>query len=428
MIVIFGATGDLTKRKLIPALYRLYQKELLTDQIICLARKKYSNQQFVDSLQIEESTGRKTLDPGFISLLNYYSSDFRKSDMEFLKPLLNNQQETIFYLAVGPELFEPITEIINHLDLAKKKVVFEKPFGSDLESASRLNDYITRTFTEKEIYRIDHYLGKEMVQNILVFRFANSIFEQIWNRNFIDRVEIIISETTGIGRRADYYNSAGALRDMMQNHLLQLLALTAMNPPRSMQADDIRDEVVELLRKVETTKVQVAQYDSYREEINDLSSETETYASLILNIDDFNWRGVPFILTTGKKLAQRFAEINLIVKDVSCKLFADSGEKGRLPNRITLRIQPNEGIIVKFNAKVPGAGMDLQQVRMDFCHKCEFGPGTPEAYESLLYEIIEGDQTLFTRWDSVEASWKIIDPIVKREKSLSFYQEGSEVF
>jgi len=428
MIVIFGATGDLTRRKLLPALYSLFKKGVFSDSIVCLARKEFSTEDFIDSLNLTEFISLEEIEPKFISHLNYYSTDFKKPDIRFLQTVLNKDRETIFYLAVGPELFQPIIDIIKQLGIGRKKIVFEKPFGYDLKSATDLNNCITQTFNEKEIYRIDHYLGKEMVQNILVFRFANSIFEQIWNRDFIEKVEITISETAGIGHRSEYYDNAGALRDMMQNHLLQLLALTTMNPPRSMQADDIRDEVVKVLRKVKTLNIKVAQYQSYRQEIKKPDSHTETYAALTLNVDEPNWQGVPFELKTGKKLAQRYAEINLIMKDVSCRLFSREKRVGHLPNKITLRIQPNEGIMVKFNAKMPGAGMELQQVTMDFCHKCEFGPNTPEAYESLFFEILEGDQTLFTRWDSVETSWKIIDPIRQQEKQLFFYREGSEVF
>ncbi len=428
MLVIFGATGDLTKRKLIPALYHLYQTENIKDKIICLARKNYSTQEFINSLQLDEFIEENFSDPDFLALLSYYSTDITDPDIKLLKSIISNDEEIIFYLAVGPDLFQPIADIIDQLDMARKKVVFEKPFGADLISATNLNDHISKAFTEKEIYRIDHYLGKEMVQNILVFRFANSIFEQIWNKDFIEKVEIIISETSGVGRRAGYYEEAGALRDMMQNHMLQLLALTAMRAPVSMKADAIRNEVVEILKKVRPLEVKVAQYKGYEDEIEVQDSSTETYASLTVNVDVENWTGVPFILKTGKKLAKRYAEINLVMKDVSCKLFSPQGMRNNLPNIITLRIQPNEGIMVKFNAKIPGAGMDLQQVRMDFCHKCEFGPNTPEAYESLIYEIMEGDQTLFTRWDSVEASWKIIDPIIKQKKQLFYYEEGSEVF
>jgi glucose-6-phosphate 1-dehydrogenase len=428
MIVIFGATGDLTRRKLIPAIYNLFKKGNFADSLICISRKEFSTEDFIESLQLSENIGSDEIDPEFVSSLKYYTTDFRKPDIRFLQTVLSKEKETIFYLAVGPELFHSLIDIIKQLGINRKKVVFEKPFGFDLESATELNDCISKTFNEKEIYRIDHYLGKEMVQNILVFRFANSIFEQIWNHDFIEKVEIIISETAGIGRRAEYYENAGALRDMMQNHLLQLLALTAMNPPISMQADDIRDEVVKVLRKVKPLNIKVAQYESYRQEIEKPDSVTETYAALTLNIDEAKWQGVPFELKTGKKLAQRYAEINLLMKDVSCRLFSRERKIKNLPNTITLRIQPNEGIMVKFNAKIPGAGMDLQQVKMDFCHKCEFGPNTPEAYESLLFEILEGDQTLFTRWDSVEASWKIIDQIRQQKKQLSFYQEGSEVF
>ncbi|MDA3813183.1 MAG: glucose-6-phosphate dehydrogenase [Candidatus Cloacimonetes bacterium] len=427
MIVIFGATGDLTRRKLIPALQNLFLKGKLKDRVVCLARKKYSRLEFLETLQTDRLIGEVSYSEEFLKLISYHFTDFSSPNIDYLKSVLTTDEEVTFYLAVGPELFQPITDIIRQLNLGRKKIVFEKPFGNDLESATRLNRCISKTFKEKEIYRIDHYLGKEMVQNILVFRFANSIFEHIWNSNFIKKVEIIISEEIGVEQRSDYYDKAGALRDMMQNHLLQLLALTAMSSPVSMKADDIRDEVADILRKVKTREITVAQYNSYRKEVNKLDSETETYVSLTLDIEDDKWREVPFVLTTGKKLAKRFAEINLIMKDVSCKLFSSDNKDQNIPNMISLKIQPNEGIIIKFNAKIPGTDMELQQVKMEFCHKCEFGPNTPEAYESLLQDIIEGDQTLFTRWDSVEASWRIIDPIIEKKNELSFYKEGSEV-
>jgi glucose-6-phosphate 1-dehydrogenase len=427
MFVIFGATGDLTKRKLIPALYNLYSKKKHAGQIICLARKNYSNKEFILSLEIDTFIDKDEDITEFSALISYHSTNFNYPDIDRIKKIIGSDEELIFYLAVGPALFQPLISIIDKLEISRKKVIFEKPFGTDLASAIELNNCIKKTFSEDEIYRIDHYLGKELVQNILVFRFANSIYEQIWNREFIDRVEIVISETLGVEQRAGYYDKSGALRDMMQNHMLQLLALTAMRPPVSMNTDDIRDRKVEVLRQVKIIDAEVAQYSTYRDEVNNPDSDTETYASVTVNVDNDKWRDVPFILRTGKKLAERYAEINLVMKDVTASLFSENKTCRNSPNIISLRIQPNEGIIIKFNAKLPGTGMNLKQVKMEFCHKCEFGPDTPEAYESLLNEILEGDQTLFTRWDGVETSWRLFDPLIKMKKKLSFYEPGSEV-
>jgi len=462
VIIIFGATGDLTNRKLLPALYKLeFEKFLHKDsKIIAFARKPKDNEQFrKDSLKSIKNFSKFQIDSKVWKRLSskifYHKSEFGDiKGFNRLKSLISKicskkaGCNKVFYLAAPPSSFNGITHNIKKSGLAVSsgwnRVVFEKPFGHDLKSAKKLNDVIENTFNENEIYRIDHYLGKELVQNLLVLRFANSIFDPIWNKKYIDHVQITVAEDMGIETRGNYYEKSGALNDIVQNHMMQLVALTAMEPPVRLDAEDIREEKIKVLRSIRSfTPKEVGniavngQYGSgdingrnvnaYRtEEKVDKKSNTETFVALKLNIDNWRWAGVPFYLRTGKRLKERVAEINIIFKQNPGILFNKHVE-GIEPNMLIVRIQPEEGISLQFSAKIPGKKMIVDNVRMDFCHECTFGSNTPDAYERLLYDIIFGDQTLFTGWDMVEHSWKIVENISKawKNKTVSIYKAGS---
>lgn len=458
MIVIFGGTGDLAKRKLIPALYNLFAQGKINDKvpIVGVSNDIHTKDEYVRKLEPEKfipNPDKKKLKE-FFEQVYYTGLDFKNPGAldnfaDFLHEIDSKHaccRNKIFYLAVSPSLFDPVTDILDKSNLLKdegwKRVIYEKPFGHDLESARKLNRCIMKVFSEDQVYRIDHYLGKELVQNIMVIRFANSIFEQIWNNKFIDNVQITISEQVGVELRGGYYDKAGAIRDMLQNHMMQILSLVAMQPPESMNADDIRDGKVKVLKSLADARkedIVIGQYDKGK--INDKKvpaytdepdvspkSDTETYVAIKTFIDNSTWKGVPFYLRTGKRLAKRYSEVNLCLKDVTCRLFCEHGIK-ESPNLITIRIQPDEGVSLRFNAKQPGKKMEISPAVMDFCHKCYFAYNTPEAYEVLLEQIIRGDQTLFARWDEVEESWKFIEPIfgMIKDKTKKFpnYTAGS---
>ena len=462
VIIIFGATGDLTNRKLLPAVYKLEFENLLhkDSKIIAFARKPKNNNLFrKESLKSVKKFSRFKIDVRTWKRLSgkifYHKSEFQDiRGFKRLKSLISKictksaGCNKVFYLAAAPSFFDCINHNIKKSGLAKgsgwNRVVFEKPFGYDLKSAIKLNDAIIKTFDEDQIYRIDHYLGKELVQNLLVLRFANSIFDPIWNKKYIDHVQITVAEELGIETRGNYYEKSGALKDIVQNHMMQLVALTAMEPPVRLDAEDIREEKIKVLRSIRTfttkdiRKIAVkGQYGSgelngksliaYRnEEKVDKKSITETFVALKLNIDNWRWGGVPFYLRTGKRLKERVAEINIVFKQNPGILFNKHVE-GIEPNMLIVRIQPEEGISLQFSSKVPGKKMIVDNVRMDFCHECTFGSNTPDAYERLLYDIIIGDQTLFTGWDMVEHSWKIVETISKawKNKSVHIYKAGS---
>jgi glucose-6-phosphate 1-dehydrogenase len=455
-MVIFGAGGDLTKRKLVPALYFLAEGGLLADSfaIIGLARSDRSNDAF--RAQLREGIQEHVADPKprlvdrILGNTYYIAGDYR--DAAIYKRLREQLAEAdklhatagnyLFYLATPPSFFATTARMLADAGLVGeqngcwRRVVVEKPFGRDLESARCLNRELLAVVDERQIYRIDHYLGKETVQNILVFRFSNGIFEPIWNRRYIDHVQITVAESLGVEHRATYYEEAGALRDMISNHLFQLLALTAMEPPVSFDAEAVRDEkgkVLDAIQPIQPEQVLTrsvrGQYGegvvegkelrAYRAESKVApASNTETYVAMKLLIDNWRWAGVPFYLRTGKTLARRSTEIAIQFKCAPFMLFRHTGVHELEPNLLVLRIQPKEGISLSFGAKVPGPKSKIGQVEMDFAYAEHFGDAPSTGYETLLYDCMKGDATLFQRADNVETAWQVVAPILDVWKAL----------
>ncbi len=452
LITIFGGSGDLAWRKLIPALYNLYLDEWLNKdfRIICTGRSKISDAVFIKKLKdgVDKFSRRgktkKAAWDKFAKYIDYVDADFTKPLFyNYLKKEIAAFEKTtkcpvnkIYYMAVPPPFFEPIAKMIGKAGLAEDceycRLVIEKPFGTDLASAKALNESLLKIFKEDQLYRIDHYLGKETVQNILAFRFANALFEPIWNRNFIDHIQITVAEDIGIEDRGNYYEKSGLLRDMIQNHLMQLLCLIGMEPPVSFDANEVRNKKADVLHAVRKIKKEDVhqyavrgQYDAgwikgkkvkaYRQEKDvDPNSNTETFAALKLYIDNWRWNGVPIYIRSGKRLEEKFSAITIQFKPVPHQSFPDNAVENWQPNRMVLNLQPDMGIRIRFQAKMPGLQMKLNPVEMLFDYSDTYsGTGTPEGYETLLLDVIEGDATLFMRADQVEAAWEIVMPILE---------------
>ncbi len=451
-MIIFGATGDLTKRKLFPALYYLAKYGFLPENfaVIGVGRQELSGEVFRKQIlaDLKEFVG-KDIDSDLVNWFRertYYSGGDFDDDKPLFKDIKNLLAEVtkthsipenyFYYLAIPPSLFANVAEKITNNGLGKetekywRRFIFEKPFGRDLESAKQLNADLLNILDERQIYRIDHYLGKETVQNILVFRFGNSIFEPIWNRNYVDHVQITVAEDLGVEKRGGYYDGAGALRDMIPNHIFQLITLTAMEPPVSFEPDAVRDEQAKILQAIppfspedvlnETVRGQYAagiidgeSVPGYRTEENVAeNSDTETYSALKLSIDNWRWGGVPFYVRTGKRLPKKHTTIVIQFKMAPFVLFRDTSIDKLTTNRIALHIQPDEGITLHFGAKIPGPLVTMGAVDMDFDYSEHFEEKISTGYERLLYDCMVGDATLFQRADMVEASWKIVSPVL----------------
>lgn len=459
VIVIFGATGDLSKRKLFPSIYRLYQSGKIGKDfaVIGLARRPWTNDIFrkkvCESVQVSDQEKENDLQ-AFASHFYYQPFDVTDtSSYDHLNTLLNKlegQYETdgnrIFYLAMAPEYFGSIAKEIERNGLKDgagwTRLVIEKPFGHDFESAKELNNQIRLAFDEDQIYRIDHYLGKEMVQNIEVIRFANGIFEHLWNNRFISNIQVTSSEKLGVEDRARYYDGSGATRDMVQNHMLQMVALLAMEPPIKLTPDEIRSEKVKVLRAMRIVEhEQVDDYfvrgqygpgslgEGYREEAPELeNSTTETYVAGKVMIDNYRWAGVPFYIRTGKKMKEKSIKIVVEFKDIPMNLYYKHRAE-KHPNLLVINIQPNEGITLHLNAKKAGVGSIAQPIQLSYTHSSIDGINTPEAYEKLIYDCIIGDTTNFTHWDEVAYSWKFVDAVLdawsKKEPDFPNYSAGS---
>lgn len=437
-IVIFGASGDLTRRKLIPALFNSYCKKRLPAQfnIIGYARRDWDHDHFRDLLlqgmhDYAEKLFEQDKWEAFAEHITYFKGNLTDSqDFGDLKQYLHGLEDfpanRLYYLAIAPNFFISSVKFLGENNMVEesegwRRIVIEKPFGRDLQSARDLNDEIHKVFQEQQIYRIDHYLGKETAQNILYFRFANTIFEPVWNRNYIDNVQISVTESVDVGHRAGYYDEAGVVRDMFQNHLMQLLSLVAMEPPASFKADAVRNEKFKLfssIRSIDLSETVRAQYDGYldAEGVKE-GSQTPTYAALTMFIDNWRWKGVPFYLRSGKALKKKNTEIIIQFEQPPHLMFEELDEAQLVPNVLSMCIQPDEGAHFQLQAKIPDS-VDTQVVTMEFHYRNQFKDNhIPDAYERLLLDAIRGDASLFTRSDGIEAAWEIIDPVIQNWES-----------
>jgi glucose-6-phosphate 1-dehydrogenase len=450
--VLFGATGDLAHRKVMPAIYQLWRTNLLPAEfsLVAVARRPYTNESFAAEVHasLEKYSRVQPIDEAawaeLARRITYQQLDFSDdagfdrlaARLDELDTQCGTAGNRLFYLAVQPSQVTEIVRQMGRVTLDRevrgagwRRVVVEKPFGRNLESARLLNHEVHKVFREAQVYRIDHYLGKETVRNLMVFRFGNGIFEPVWNRSYVDHVQITVAESIGVENRGSFYEETGASRDILQNHLLQLMTLVAMEPPSSFQADALRDQKLQVLRAIAAPDPEEVRRDvvrgqygpgwvegepapGYREEPEvDPESETETYVAGRFTIDDWRWSGVPFYLRAGKRLPKRATEIAIQFKDVPLRLFRESvGDPA--PNVLAMRIQPDEGIMLRFAAKVPGLGLDVRTVNMDFAYDTSFVVDSPDAYETLILDALLGDASLFTRADEVEAAWAVVTPII----------------
>jgi glucose-6-phosphate 1-dehydrogenase len=465
-MVIFGASGDLTRKKLMPALYNLALEGLLPGDfaVVGMARRPLSDDEFRKQMRQAVDQNSRTgptkddVWENFAGRLSYHSGNFNepsafaglKQCLEAAEKPFSNPGNRLFYCATPPEYFIPIIQNLGRSGLAQRgrethRIVIEKPFGHDLQTSRVLNEEVLRVFRERSVFRIDHYLGKETVQNLLVFRFANSIFEPLWNNQYVDHIQITVAEDLGLEGRASYYDHAGALRDIVQNHLLQLVALTAMEPPVSFQADAVRDEKVKVLRSIKALHADdVARHSvrgqygrgaiggeqvpAYRKEPGaDPQSTTETFVAMRLDVLNWRWAGTPFYVRTGKRLPRRVSEIAVQFKQPPHQAFRNAADALE-PNLLLIRVQPDEGTTLKFAAKVPAPGLRLRAVNMDFLYGASFLAQSPEAYERLLMDVMRGDQTLFTRRDEVETAWSLVEDVLnvwQAVPDVPLYEAGS---
>ena len=470
VVVLFGATGDLAHRKVVPALFHLWVGSLLPERfaLVCFGRRPFSDQEIRASLRtsLDKHARITPVDEerwaAFASRITYHQGGFDEpaayaslsTKLAAIDTASGTDGNRLYYLATPASSFPEIVRSLGAAGLDHEKadggwrrIVIEKPFGRDLETAVKLNREVGKVFRESQVYRIDHYLGKETVRNILIFRFGNLIFEPIWHRRYIDHVQITVAESIGVEGRGAFYEETGALRDILQNHLLQLLTLVAMEPPANLEAEALRDEKVKVLRAIRPIPVEkvdqsvvrgqygpgwvgATEAPGYRSEPSvDPASETETFVAARLEIDDWRWAGVPFYLRAGKRLPKRATEIAIQFKDVPQHLFPTVGDEPE-PNLLVIRIQPDEGILMRFAAKVPGLGIDVRPVNMDFAYGSAFTVESPDAYETLILDALLGDASLFTRADEVEAAWRIVDPIIDAwiagpEPELPNYTSGT---